>query len=55
MFDEFQRKTIPLVQIALDPQNPRIVTLEPLTSESEIISYFFEHEGLRGFHQEGCV
>jgi hypothetical protein len=49
MFDEFQRKTIPLAQIALDPQNPRIVTLEPLTTESEIISYFFEHEGLADF------
>jgi hypothetical protein len=49
MFDEFQRKTIPLAQITLDAQNPRIVTLEPLTSESEIISYFFEHEGLADF------
>lgn len=49
MFDEFQRKAIPLVQIRLDQQNPRIVTLEPLTSEPEIIGYFFEHEGLADF------
>ncbi|MEA3049094.1 MAG: hypothetical protein QOG84_930 [Sphingomonadales bacterium] len=49
MFDEFQRKTIDLSQISLDPQNPRIVTLEPLSSEAEIISYFFEHEGLADF------
>lgn len=49
MFDEFQRKAIPLAQIRLDQQNPRIVTLEPLTTESEIISYFFEHEGLGEF------
>src|SRR5205085_3947093 len=49
MFDEFQRKTIPLDQISLDPQNPRIVTLEPLSKEAEIISYFFEHEGLADF------
>lgn len=47
MFDEFQRKTIELNQISLDPQNPRIVTLEPLTSEAQIIDYFFEYEGLR--------
>lgn len=49
MFDEFKRETIPLAEIALDPQNPRIVTLEPLTTESEIIGYFFEHEGLADF------
>jgi hypothetical protein len=49
MFDEFQRKTISLTQIKLDPQNPRIVTLEPLKTEAEIISYFFEHEGLADF------
>ena len=49
MFDEFQRKTIELSQISLDPQNPRIVTLEPLTSEAQIISYFFVHEALAEF------
>ena len=49
MFDEFQREAISLDQIALDPQNPRIVTLEPLRSEAQIISYFFEHEGLADF------
>lgn len=49
MYDEFQRKTVELVQIGLDPQNPRIVTLEPLGTEAAIISYFFEHEGLAEF------
>lgn len=52
MFDEFQRKTMPLADIKLDPQNPRIVTLEPLTSEPEIIGYFFEHEGLGDFSKK---
>lgn len=49
MFDEFQRKTINLEEISLDSQNPRIVTLEPLATEAEIIGYFFDHEGLADF------
>lgn len=49
MFSKFDYKKIPLSKIKLDPKNPRIVTLEPLKSQAEIIQYFFEHEDLAGF------
>lgn len=49
MFAKFEYKKIPLAQIQLDTRNPRVVTLEPLETQVEIIAYFFEHEDLAGF------
>jgi hypothetical protein len=49
MFEAFQYETIPLAQIQLDPQNPRLVTMTPLTTEAQIIEYLFDHEDLGEF------
>ena len=49
MFSKFEYKKIPLAQIQLDTRNPRIVTLDPLKTQAEIIEYFFEHEDLADF------
>lgn len=49
MYDQFNRQKIILATISLDYQNPRIVTLNPLTSEKDVVEYFFEHENLADF------
>ncbi|MDY6924597.1 MAG: hypothetical protein SWI22_11645, partial [Pseudomonadota bacterium] len=49
MFDDFTYETLALEKIHLDKRNPRIVTLQPLKSESAIIEYMFAHEALGAF------
>lgn len=49
MFAKFKYERIALSLIKLDERNPRIVTLEGLTSQEEIIEYLFEHEELAAF------
>jgi hypothetical protein len=49
LFDKFNFDTIPLQKIALDPDNPRIVTQSPLKTQAEIIAYLFNHEKLAEF------
>lgn len=46
MFDKFKYEAIPLASIGLDFRNPRLVTLTPLKSETEIADYMFAHENL---------
>jgi hypothetical protein len=52
MFAAFKFERIPLKDILLDDRNPRIVTQSILGSQSQIISYLFEHEDLETFVQE---
>jgi hypothetical protein len=49
MFASFKYESIPLENIVLDDKNPRIVTQKKLTTQEEILSYLFEHEGLEAF------
>jgi hypothetical protein len=49
MFKKFQLKTLPLEDILLDIQNPRIVSAKPLKSQHDIIAFLLEHEGLLEF------
>jgi hypothetical protein len=49
MFAGFKYENVPLKDIALDERNPRIVSQTPLSSQSEIISYLYENEGLEAF------
>lgn len=49
MFDNFEYKSLKLNSIILDIDNPRIVTINKLTNQSEIIEYLFEYEDLSQF------
>lgn len=49
MFAKFKYDQIPLSLIRLDDRNPRIVTATKLSTEEEILEYFFEHERLAEF------
>jgi hypothetical protein len=49
MFAALKFERIPLKDILLDDRNPRIVTQSSLGSQSQIISYLFEHEDLETF------
>ena len=49
MFDQFQYQKVALEAIQLDRKNPRLVTLKPLKTETQILEYLFEHEGLEKF------
>lgn len=49
MFDKFEYKTVELSSIKLDVRNPRLVTRQPLNSETEIVEYLFQHESLADF------
>jgi hypothetical protein len=49
MFTHFQYQSVPLKDIALDDRNPRIVSQKPLSTQSEIVSYLYEHEDLETF------
>lgn len=49
MYAKFKYEPLPLGQIRLDEKNPRIVSQSPIISESDILTYLFEHEDLLGF------
>jgi hypothetical protein len=49
LFAKFKYERIALSLIKLDDKNPRIVTLESLKSQDDIVSYLFEHEELAAF------
>lgn len=49
MFEKFQYEPLPLGDVNLDKQNPRIVSQKPIEKQSEIVAYLFEHEDLLGF------
>jgi hypothetical protein len=49
MFSAFRYETIPLKDILLDDENPRIVTQSKLKSQQEILQYLFEYEDLAAF------
>lgn len=52
MYSDFKYENIKLDLIQLDRKNPRLVTLKALKTESEILEYLFEHEGLENFLQK---
>ncbi len=49
MFERFKYEPLPLGDIILDKQNPRIVSQKPIDKQTEIVAYLFEHEDLLGF------
>lgn len=49
MYEKFKFERVALSLIRLDDRNPRIVTPEKLTSDTDILDYFFEREGLAAF------
>lgn len=49
MFSKFKYETISLEKIMLDERNPRIVSSSKLSTQEEILEYFFEHEELLSF------